>query len=247
MNWADELSLHWGSAMTSSDPPLEGWFIPWANAACENAAGTRAATISTSMCAFINEKSALKVNKLSGKLFAQSEKRGKSTWQRPQHGEFRRHLHSERSVLPQTFDVAQHYCVGARLVKYHRLHIRVLLFVGKGVLAVLFYDKVVDDVFDFLERLRLAMLFVVLANALEMNWVAAGEFQEIGESSRGVPALTAQAILTHTPKDFLYGLYGYVAKPFSRDELIAVIANAMRLTKADSWERLMAASRKPKS
>jgi CheY-like chemotaxis protein len=56
--------------------------------------------------------------------------------------------------------------------------------------------------------------------------------------------LTAQAILTHTPKDFLYGLYGYVAKPFSRDELIAVIGNAMRLTKADSWERLLAASRR---
>ena len=58
--------------------------------------------------------------------------------------------------------------------------------------------------------------------------------------------LTAQAILTHTPKDFLYGLYGYVAKPFSRDELIAVISNAMRLTKTDSWERLLAGTRKPK-
>jgi CheY-like chemotaxis protein len=58
--------------------------------------------------------------------------------------------------------------------------------------------------------------------------------------------LTAQAILTHTPKDFLYGLYGYVAKPFSRDELIAVISNAMRLTKTDSWERLLAATRKSK-
>lgn len=61
-----------------------------------------------------------------------------------------------------------------------------------------------------------------------------------------VVMLTAQAILTHTPKDFLYGLYGYVAKPFSRDELIAVIGNAMRLTKTDSWERMIAASRKPK-
>jgi len=62
-----------------------------------------------------------------------------------------------------------------------------------------------------------------------------------------VVMLTAQAILTHTPKDFLYGLYGYVAKPFSRDELIAMIGNAMRLTKADSWQRLMAAARKPKT
>ena len=38
-----------------------------------------------------------------------------------------------------------------------------------------------------------------LANALGMNWVAAGEFQEIGESSGGVPALTTQAILSRYP------------------------------------------------
>lgn len=35
-----------------------------------------------------------------------------------------------------------------------------------------------------------------LANALEMNWIAAGEFQEIGESRGGVPAITGQAILS---------------------------------------------------
>ena len=35
-----------------------------------------------------------------------------------------------------------------------------------------------------------------LAAALEMNWVAAGEFQEIGEGRRGAPALTGQAILS---------------------------------------------------
>jgi CheY-like chemotaxis protein len=69
------------------------------------------------------------------------------------------------------------------------------------------------------------------------------------ERTKEIPIimLTAQAILTHTPKDFLYGLYGYVAKPFSRDELIVVIGNALRLTKAESWERLVAAHRKPKS
>jgi endonuclease/exonuclease/phosphatase family metal-dependent hydrolase len=38
-----------------------------------------------------------------------------------------------------------------------------------------------------------------MAHALEMNWVAAGEFQEIGESSKGVPALTTQAILSRYP------------------------------------------------
>jgi len=35
-----------------------------------------------------------------------------------------------------------------------------------------------------------------LAKALEMNWVSAGEFQEIGESRDGVPATTGQAILS---------------------------------------------------
>ncbi len=38
-----------------------------------------------------------------------------------------------------------------------------------------------------------------LAQALDMNWVAAGEFQEIGESSSGIPALTTQAILSRYP------------------------------------------------
>jgi endonuclease/exonuclease/phosphatase family metal-dependent hydrolase len=35
-----------------------------------------------------------------------------------------------------------------------------------------------------------------LATALEMNWVAAGEFQELGEGRGGAPAITGQAILS---------------------------------------------------
>lgn len=38
-----------------------------------------------------------------------------------------------------------------------------------------------------------------LAGALGMNWQCAGEFQEIGESRRGVPALTGQAVLSKYP------------------------------------------------
>jgi endonuclease/exonuclease/phosphatase family metal-dependent hydrolase len=38
-----------------------------------------------------------------------------------------------------------------------------------------------------------------LAEALEMNWVFAGEFQEIGEGRHGRPALTGQAILSRYP------------------------------------------------
>jgi len=38
-----------------------------------------------------------------------------------------------------------------------------------------------------------------LADALHMNWVSAGEFQEIGEGRDGVPALTGQALLSTYP------------------------------------------------
>lgn len=38
-----------------------------------------------------------------------------------------------------------------------------------------------------------------LAEALGMNWQYAGEFQEIGESRHGVPALTGQAVLSRYP------------------------------------------------
>lgn len=40
-----------------------------------------------------------------------------------------------------------------------------------------------------------------LADALGMNWQCAGEFQEIGESRRGVPALTGQAVLSRYPME----------------------------------------------
>lgn len=38
-----------------------------------------------------------------------------------------------------------------------------------------------------------------LAERLRTNWVYAGEFQEIGEASNGVPALTGQAVLSRHP------------------------------------------------
>jgi endonuclease/exonuclease/phosphatase family metal-dependent hydrolase len=38
-----------------------------------------------------------------------------------------------------------------------------------------------------------------LAHDLGMNWVFAGEFQEIGQSRRNVPALTGQAVLSRYP------------------------------------------------
>jgi len=53
------------------------------------------------------------------------------------------------------------------------------------------------------------------------------------ERTREVPVvmLTAKAIILHTPKDFFYGLYGFLAKPFSKQQLLKVVSEALRLTK----------------
>jgi endonuclease/exonuclease/phosphatase family metal-dependent hydrolase len=45
-----------------------------------------------------------------------------------------------------------------------------------------------------------------LAMALDMNWVAAGEFQELGEGRGGAPAITGQAILSRFVIDGAGGL-----------------------------------------
>ena len=46
--------------------------------------------------------------------------------------------------------------------------------------------------------------------------------------------LTAKAIILHTPKDFFYGLYGFLAKPFSKQQLLKVVSEALKVTKTKS-------------
>jgi endonuclease/exonuclease/phosphatase family metal-dependent hydrolase len=45
-----------------------------------------------------------------------------------------------------------------------------------------------------------------LADDLGLNWVFGGEFQEIGQSRRGIPALTGQAVLSRYPIQNPYAL-----------------------------------------
>jgi CheY-like chemotaxis protein len=45
--------------------------------------------------------------------------------------------------------------------------------------------------------------------------------------------LTAKAIILHTPKDFFYGLYGFLAKPFSKQQLVKVVSEALRVTQEE--------------
>ncbi len=52
--------------------------------------------------------------------------------------------------------------------------------------------------------------------------------------TRDIPVimLTAKAIIMHTPKDFFYGLYGFLAKPFSKQQLVKMTTDILRMTKS---------------
>ncbi|MBI2900267.1 MAG: response regulator [Planctomycetes bacterium] len=52
--------------------------------------------------------------------------------------------------------------------------------------------------------------------------------------TREIPVimLTAKAIIMHTPKDFFYGLYGFLSKPFSKQQLVKMATDILRMTKS---------------
>lgn len=51
--------------------------------------------------------------------------------------------------------------------------------------------------------------------------------------------LTAKAIIMHTPRDFFYGLYGFLAKPFSREQLIKIVEDTLKITKTAPEQRFI--------
>lgn len=50
--------------------------------------------------------------------------------------------------------------------------------------------------------------------------------------TRDIPVvmLTAKAIILHTPKDFFFGLYGFLAKPFSKQQLLKIVRDTLNIT-----------------
>lgn len=59
--------------------------------------------------------------------------------------------------------------------------------------------------------------------------------------TRDIPVimLTAKAIIMHTPKDFFYGLYGFLAKPFSRAQLVKTVHDVFKMTKVGEDPRVI--------
>lgn len=52
--------------------------------------------------------------------------------------------------------------------------------------------------------------------------------------TREIPVimLTARAIIMHTPRDFFYGLYGFLSKPFTKQQLVSMVKDVLSLTES---------------
>jgi len=57
--------------------------------------------------------------------------------------------------------------------------------------------------------------------------------------------LTARAVIMNTPKEFFYGLYGFLAKPFTKQQLVGMVRDILKLTLSEDVKR--AKQKDPKS
>jgi CheY-like chemotaxis protein len=67
------------------------------------------------------------------------------------------------------------------------------------------------------------------------------EIMKSDERTRDIPIimLTAKAVIMNTPKEFFYGLYGFLSKPFTKGDLLKIVEDVLRLTKADEETRFL--------
>lgn len=72
----------------------------------------------------------------------------------------------------------------------------------------------------------------------KMDGYEVGDALKQDSRTRDIPVimLTSRVVIWNTPKRFLYGLYGFLAKPFSRWDLRKVVSEALRLTRAGGRE-----------
>ena len=122
---------------------------------------------------------------------------------------------------------------------------------SQKILAIDDKDKILDVIRYFLERenyevrtttdphegIRIAkeekvdMVLLDIMMPTMDGYALFGALKE-DDRTRDVPVvmLTAKAIILNTPKDFFYGLYGFLAKPFSKDQLLRIVEETLKVT-----------------
>lgn len=61
------------------------------------------------------------------------------------------------------------------------------------------------------------------------------EIMNSDPSLRDLPVimLTAKSVIMNTPKEFFYGLYGFLAKPFTKSQLLKIVDEIIQATKSE--------------
>ncbi len=83
----------------------------------------------------------------------------------------------------------------------------------------------------------------------EMDGYAVGEALRKSATTRDIPVvmLTAESSIAHTPKGFFYGLYGFLSKPFSKDQLLNIVRDTLQLTRKEGTQEGGGAAAGPKA
>lgn len=75
----------------------------------------------------------------------------------------------------------------------------------------------------------------------KMDGYSVAKILKDDEKTRFIPIimLTAKSIIMNTPKEFFYGLYGFISKPFTKDQLVRTIKGVMQVTNAEEDTRFL--------
>ncbi len=69
----------------------------------------------------------------------------------------------------------------------------------------------------------------------KMDGYTVGKILKEDPKTKEIPIvmLTAKSVILSTPKNFFYGLYGFLAKPFSKAQLVKTVEEVIKVTKSD--------------
>jgi CheY-like chemotaxis protein len=94
--------------------------------------------------------------------------------------------------------------------------------------------KTVGDPYEGIQVAQQGGIDLILLDIMMPGMDGYTVFDNLKKDSRtrDIPVimLTAKAIILHTPKDFFFGLYGFLAKPFTKQQLVKVVGEALRIT-----------------
>lgn len=91
----------------------------------------------------------------------------------------------------------------------------------------------VDEGLDIARKTQLDLILMDVMMPRKTGYQGIRELQDYDETKR-VPIIliTAKAVIRHTSKEMMWRVYGYLTKPFTNQELIAIVDEVLMMTKS---------------